>query len=122
MEPAVPTPRPSERAPNQRATPLARAGLPCGSRPTRLQCRSRLPSAMRDGSGLFNWDLSLLRRFSVSPLGENAALTFRQQSFDFTSTRHFNNPNGEAANRNFGCVQSASNDQRRFQFGLPLGF
>jgi len=75
-----------------------------------------------DGPGLFNWDFSLFRRFPVSALGESAALTFRLESFNFTNTPHFNNPNSNVANSNFGRVQSASNDQRQFQFGLTLRF
>ncbi|MCY4534530.1 MAG: hypothetical protein OXB91_04130, partial [Bryobacterales bacterium] len=72
--------------------------------------------------GLFNWDFSLFRRFPVAALGESAALTFRLESFNFTNTPHFNNPNGDVSNRNFGRVQSASADQRQFQFGLTLRF
>ncbi len=75
-----------------------------------------------DGPGLFNWDFSLFRRFPVAALGESAALTFRLESFNFTNTPHFNNPNGDVSNRNFGRVQSASADQRQFQFGLTLRF
>ncbi len=75
-----------------------------------------------DGPGLVNWDFSVFRRFPVPQLGEAAALTFRLESFNFTNTPHFNNPNGDVSNRNFGKVQSASADQRQFQFGLTLRF
>ena len=75
-----------------------------------------------DGPGLFNWDFSVFRRFPLPQLGEQAALTFRLESFNFTNTPHFNNPNGDVSNRNFGRVQTATSDQRQFQFGLTLRF
>ena len=75
-----------------------------------------------DGPGLFNWDFSVFREFAVPQLGEEAALRFRLESFNFTNTPHFNNPNGDVSNRNFGKVQSATSDQRQFQFGLTLRF
>ena len=75
-----------------------------------------------DGPGLFNWDFSVFRRFPVPQLGEQAAITFRLESFNFTNTPHFNNPNGDVSNRNFGRVQTATSDQRQFQFGLTLRF
>ena len=55
-------------------------------------------------------------------MGESADLTFRLESLNFTNRPHFNNPNSNVANANFGRVQSASNDQRQFQFGLTLRF
>ncbi len=75
-----------------------------------------------DGPGLFNWNFSVFRNFPIPQLGESAQLTFRLESFNFTNTPHFNNPNGDVSNRNFGKVQSASNEQRLFQFGMTLRF
>ncbi len=75
-----------------------------------------------DGPGLFNWNFSVFRNFPVPQLGEGGSLTLRVESFNFTNTPHFNNPVSNVANGNFGRVQSASNDQRQFQFGLTLRF
>lgn len=75
-----------------------------------------------DGPGLSNIDFSIFKRFPVAPLGENADLTLRIESFNFTNTPHFNTPNGDVSNRNFGRVTSASDDARQFQLGMTLRF
>jgi len=75
-----------------------------------------------NGPGLGNIDFSIFKRFPVAPLGENADLTLRVESFNFTNTPHFNNPNGDVANRNFGRVTSAADDARQFQLGMTLRF
>ncbi len=75
-----------------------------------------------DGPGLFNLDFSIFRRFPIPQLGETGDLTLRVESFNFTNTPHFNNPNGDVSNANFGRVTSASADARQFQIGLTLRF
>lgn len=75
-----------------------------------------------DGPGLANLDFSVFRNFPTEFLNEGSTLTLRVESFNFTNTPHFNNPNGDVANGNFGRVTSAQNDQRQFQFGLTLRF
>ena len=74
-----------------------------------------------DGPGLVNLDFSIFRRFPL-PFREGADLTLRIESFNFTNTPHFNNPNSDVSNRNFGRVQGAADDARQFQFGLTLRF
>ncbi|MEX2303788.1 MAG: carboxypeptidase regulatory-like domain-containing protein [Bryobacterales bacterium] len=74
-----------------------------------------------DGPGLLNLDFSIFRRFPM-PFREGADLTLRIESFNFTNTPHFNTPNGDRSNPNFGRVQGAADDARQFQFGLTLRF
>lgn len=75
-----------------------------------------------DGPGLANLDFSLFRRFPVPGMGEQASLTLRIESFNFTNTPHFRNPNTNRSNANFGRVTGAAFDQRQFQFGLTFRF
>ncbi len=49
-------------------------------------------------------------------------MTLRIESFNFTNTPHFNNPNGNFASPQFGEINGAAADQRQFQFGLTLRF
>jgi len=72
------------------------------------------------GPGLVNFDFSIFRRFPMPREGMD--LTLRIESFNFTNTPHFNNPQGNVNNSNFGRVTSAQEDQRQFQFGLTLRF
>jgi hypothetical protein len=75
-----------------------------------------------DGPGLVNWDFSIFRRFPMSKVREGADLTLRIESFNFTNTPHFGNPESNVNNANFGRVRGASEDARLFQFGLSLRF
>ncbi len=75
-----------------------------------------------DGPGLINIDFSIFRRFPIPQLGEAGDLTLRVESFNFTNTPHFSNPNGDVSNANFGRVTGASDDARQFQIGLTLRF
>ncbi len=75
-----------------------------------------------DGPGLLNLDFSIFRRFAIPQLGEAGDLTLRVESFNFTNTPHFSNPNGDVSNANFGRVTGASDDARQFQIGLTLRF
>jgi len=69
------------------------------------------------GPGLVNLDFSLFRKF---PLTERLALELRIESFNFTNTPHFNNPNTTLGSAGFGEVTTAVQDQRQVQFGLKL--
>ncbi len=71
------------------------------------------------GPGYANWDVGIFRQFRIT---EKVNLQFRAESFNFTNTPHFNNPNGDITSSNFGRVTSALGDQRQFRFGLRLGF
>jgi hypothetical protein len=83
---------------------------------------ARFGSAGRNilrGPGFGNLDVSLLRTFRVT---EGMTLDFRVDSFNFTNTPHFNNPNNNMSGGRFLVITSAAQDQRQFRFGLRLGF
>jgi hypothetical protein len=71
------------------------------------------------GPGFVNLDLSVFRKF---PITERYTLEFRMESFNFTNTPHFNNPNMTFGNAGFGEVTTAMQDQRQIQFALKLLF
>ena len=71
------------------------------------------------GPSLWNLDFSVFRKF---PISERIGGEFRFESFNFSNTPHFNNPNGEFGNANFGQVTTAQQDQRQIQFGLKISF
>jgi hypothetical protein len=74
------------------------------------------------GPGLFNLDASLFRKFTIT---ERVRAELRVESFNFTNTPKFNNPNGDITSPNFGRVtgaQGAPNGPREFQLGLKVTF
>lgn len=71
------------------------------------------------GPGLVNLDFSVFRNFFLT---ERFVLAFRMESFNFTNTPHFNNPNTTFGSAGFGEITTAIQDQRQFQFGLKLTF
>ena len=66
-----------------------------------------------------NVDASLFRNFRIR---EGIELALRLESFNFSNTPHFDNPNGNVNSPQFGEINSAAQDQRQFQFGLTLRF
>jgi hypothetical protein len=78
-----------------------------------------------DGPGIVNWDLGIFREFSVT---ERFKLQFRMESFNFTNTPHFGQPQGSFTNSRFLMVTSTDSqsregiDERQFRFGLRLSF
>ena len=71
------------------------------------------------GPGFANFDFSAFKRF---PITERIASEFRLESFNFTNTPHFSNPNGGFGTAGFGEVTTAQQDQRQIQFGLRVTF
>ena len=76
------------------------------------------------GPGVVNMDTSLFRTFKLT---ERFDLQFRAEAFNLSNTPHFNNPNGNANNGNFGRVTSIQTAwgygrSREFRFGLRVGF
>jgi hypothetical protein len=73
------------------------------------------------GPGLENLDLSLFRVFSIT---ERFKLEFRAESFNFTNTPHFANPNGSVTASNFMVISStnANFPERQFRFGVRLTY
>ncbi len=71
------------------------------------------------GPGVVNLDASLFRDFRVR---EGWVLTLRLESFNFSNTPHFNNPEGSMTSAQFGQVTGAEQDPRRYQLALTLRF
>lgn len=71
------------------------------------------------GPGMKNFDFLLSRSF-VMPF-ENHYLQFRFESFNFTNTPAFGNPNVAVGSANVGQINSAG-DPRRIQFALKYVF
>jgi hypothetical protein len=78
-----------------------------------------------DGPGIVNWDLGIFREFNVT---ETFRLQFRMESFNFTNTPHFSQPQGSFTNSRFLMVTGTDSqsregiDERQFRFGLRLSF
>jgi hypothetical protein len=78
-----------------------------------------------NGPGFANVDLSLFRRFVIS---ERFKVEFRAESFNFTNTPQYPNPDGGFGNATFGQItsagigNSADGGSRQIQFGLRLMF
>jgi outer membrane receptor protein involved in Fe transport len=77
------------------------------------------------GPDFRNLDLSLFRRFSVS---ERFKVEFRGESFNFSNTPKFSNPDGGFTSPTFGMVTGAGDDftdpafRRQVQVGLKITF
>jgi len=71
------------------------------------------------GPGIVNLDAALHRNFRIR---EGMQLALRVESFNFSNTPHYTNPNGNAQSPQFGEVNGAEQDQRQFQLGLTLRF
>jgi hypothetical protein len=71
------------------------------------------------GPRFSNLDAALHRDFR---LREGMSLTLRVESFNFTNTPHYSNPNGNAQSPQFGEINGADQDQRQYQIGLTLRF
>ena len=78
------------------------------------------------GPGIVNMDLGLFREFTVT---ERFKLQFRAESFNFTNTPHFANPDGYVGDgSDFMTITGTTNlaregiDERQFRFGLKFSF
>jgi hypothetical protein len=72
-----------------------------------------------EGPGIVNIDAALHREFRIK---EGMNLALRVESFNFTNTPHYNNPNGNAQSPQFGEINGAQATQRQYQIGLTLRF
>lgn len=78
-----------------------------------------------NGPGFANVDLSLFRRFAIT---ERFKLEFRAESYNFTNTPQYPNPDGGFGNATFGQItnagigSSADGGSRQIQLGLRLLF
>jgi hypothetical protein len=71
-----------------------------------------------DGPGLNNWDIAMLKNFS---LGERFKLQFRWEGYNLFNQAHFGNPNTTIGTATVGQIGSAG-EPRDIQFGLKLSF
>ncbi|MBN8731967.1 MAG: TonB-dependent receptor [Acidobacteria bacterium] len=71
------------------------------------------------GPGIVNLDAALHREFRIK---EGMQLALRVESFNFTNTPHYSNPNGNFQSPQFGQINGAEQDQRQYQIGLTLRF
>lgn len=71
------------------------------------------------GPGIVNLDAALHREFRIR---EGMQLALRVESFNFSNTPHYNNPNGNFQSPQFGQINGAAQDQRQYQIGLTLRF
>ncbi len=72
-----------------------------------------------NGPGIVSLDFGVFRKI---PITERISAELRMESFNFTNTPHFNNPNGDFSSASFGEVTGAAADQRTFQFALKVIF
>jgi hypothetical protein len=71
-----------------------------------------------DGPGLDNWDIAMLKTFSLS---ERFKLQFRGESYNLCNQAHFGKPNTTITTATVGQIGSAG-EPREIQFGLKLSF
>lgn len=77
------------------------------------------------GPGIVNWDFGIFRSFQLT---ESWRMEFRAESFNFSNTPHFANPQGSFTSAQFGEVTGVTNlgrdgiDERQFRLGLRLSF
>jgi hypothetical protein len=71
-----------------------------------------------DNPGLDNWDIGLLKSFS---LNERFKLQFRTESYNLFNQAHFGHPNSVVGSATEGQIGSAG-QPRDIQFGLKLSF
>jgi hypothetical protein len=71
------------------------------------------------GPGLVNLDASIHREFR---LREGMGLELRVESFNFSNTPHFQDPNTNFNSPQFGEVNGAEQDQRQYQLALTFRF
>jgi hypothetical protein len=71
------------------------------------------------GPGLFNWDLSLFKTFTVR---ERIKAQFRAEALNATNTVYFGNPNTTVTNASFGLITSQINNPRLVQLGIRITY
>jgi len=75
-------------------------------------------NSLLNGPSYVNVDATLAKRFRL-PRGING--DFRIDVFNLFNTPHFNNPNGDLTNANFGRITGAFGE-RQMRFGLRVMF
>jgi hypothetical protein len=90
----------------------------CFATPPQFQFGNSGKSHVR-GPGLVNFDLSLFKKFAID---EKRAIEFRSEFFNAFNNPHFNNPNTQLGNSNFGRISGSVLTPREIQLGLKLTF
>lgn len=106
---------PAALAPPPQATPASTAN-PNGLPASRFGDMGR---NMVSGPGFGNLDFSLFRTF---PVTERVKAQLKLESFNFTNTPQFSNPNTDITNSQFGKITGTQNSPRYFQLGLNVTF
>jgi hypothetical protein len=75
-----------------------------------------------DGPGQQNWDLSLMKRFSVRWPRESAQLEFRSEFFNAFNHPQFGDPDLEFTSPTFGQISTTVVNPRVVQFALKYTF
>jgi hypothetical protein len=71
------------------------------------------------GPGLFNWDISIDKKFSI---GERVTAQLRFEALNATNTPYFGTPNTTLGSSTFGQITSQVNNPRLGQLGLRITF
>jgi hypothetical protein len=71
------------------------------------------------GPGLFNWDLSIFKTFSIK---ERIKAQFRAEALNATNTVYFGTPNTTITSSSFGVITSQINNPRLIQLGVRISF
>lgn len=71
------------------------------------------------GPGLFNWDLSLFKTYSIR---ERLKAQFRAEALNATNTVYFGTPNTTFTSATFGAITSQINNPRLVQLGVRVTF
>jgi hypothetical protein len=71
------------------------------------------------GPGLFNWDVSAFKTFSIK---ERLRAQFRAEALNATNTAYFGTPNTTFTNSSFGLITSQINNPRLLQLGVRVSF
>lgn len=84
-------------------------------------CYGNVGRNMLRGPTWVNLDLGIFRHFKIT---EGTNLEFRMESFNFSNTPKFNNPNGDASSSSFFYITSTSGNSspRVIRFGLRYQF
>ncbi|PYV07772.1 MAG: hypothetical protein DMG23_15335, partial [Acidobacteria bacterium] len=94
-------------------------GNPCDPNTWNLTGRPRFGNSGRsilDGPGFQNWDIGLLKDFS---LGEKLRMQFRAEFFNAFNQAHFNDPRRNITSSTVGKIFGA-HEPRNIQFGVKF--
>jgi hypothetical protein len=74
------------------------------------------------GPGQNNWDMAVVKRFSVRWPREDASLQFRSEFFNVFNHTQFADPDSNFGDPTFGQITNTSVAPRLLQFALKLNF